>query len=621
MAFYNDDNNGNDDNDDNEDNEDNVDFDPKVIRFRLFKGSDIAYFWHEIYLKWKLSESKKGKYVEALNIDTVGKVLTSDNMVLDIFQRDFTVNAANNEDESDWIKSGEEFKDNYITEMAGFKYIPLSERTVDIENNPYKKVLELAIRDPETIEFKHIYLLQSLFGIITTKAIVVLFNLRRNTGKSTYKTLLNALLGSYYSAVASEQLLQNNPERTKKLLYRLQSKRIFSVSETQRHQKLNIGLMKEVTYGKAIKPTYLTNTDAVFDVQGRFLLDTNELLPRSQDNVNDLEDRVYYIPFGTPFFFKGTLPPIEEITKQENLDCFGSWLIDTYGEYAKKPLPPPTELMKKVALLEELSHDSARMFVKQCAIQNASRCAPKLSRSLTVREIYHLYARFVRVMYVYIVKELQMHFDQDGGIIADDILEQEIAILGERQLTSFLEKYSGGRPIKTNGGMVFTNIIFTKAMVSFFDNPAIHSEYKDYKEVLKYIDSYAQGYDRANDLKEFSENRVKANVIHQGLPIPPLPMNPTSQFRSFYPWQFLYQSKNDANRIENGSNFTRVENSQVAFGNELSPIPPKALETLGVTNHNNLMDETEPMVPCRPSSRKRWSVCDPCDPEVQDHME
>ena len=226
------------------------------------------------------------------------------------------------------------------------------------ENNKYiKEVYELIRKiQPEKDLFE--YLLTSLSsyldGQITHEKFIIWTGTGSN-GKSLLVLFFEQIFGDYCTKLPISLLTRSrasssaaSPEIAKTL-----GKRFCVMQEPEENDKINVGLMKEITGGDKIEARGLYQEPVVFKPQFKLLLTCNEL-PTIPSNDGGTWRRLRVLPFLSEFVddpvkdnqFKKDPHLIEKLKQAEYGEAFMSILIHYYAKYVKDGLHEPDEVLK-----------------------------------------------------------------------------------------------------------------------------------------------------------------------------------------------------------------------------------------------------------------------------------
>ena len=125
------------------------------------------------------------------------------------------------------------------------------------------------------------------------------------------------------------------------------------MQEPEENDKINVGLMKEITGGDKIEARGLYQEPVVFKPQFKLLLTCNEL-PTIPSNDGGTWRRLRVLPFLSEFVddpekdnqFKKDPHLIEKLKQAEYGEAFMSILIHYYVKYVKDGLHEPDEVLK-----------------------------------------------------------------------------------------------------------------------------------------------------------------------------------------------------------------------------------------------------------------------------------
>ncbi|MFP3091441.1 hypothetical protein LQZ21_14065 [Treponema sp. TIM-1] len=256
-----------------------------------------------------------------LNEDTKYLIATPNEEVLDL--KAFSLLLKDKKDPKtyadEWRKPISEYLDKRITLKTGVNFNPdLSPDT------GYKLIEELAktmIQWGGNFEF-----LQNCVGWLINfmgrillgeggnvfKEFVILLG-EKDSGKTTFISLLQGILGSYSGIIQDKILQGTDEEAVSRNLYTFRNKRLLIHSEGNNTKSINTVTLKRITGDSAIA---LGNQDYSFKMEGKIIEDTN-YAPRP-DNLNDeaFNERLIIIPFIRRFDLPK--PKIDSLIKRLN---------------------------------------------------------------------------------------------------------------------------------------------------------------------------------------------------------------------------------------------------------------------------------------------------------------
>jgi energy-coupling factor transporter ATP-binding protein EcfA2 len=197
-----------------------------------------------------------------------------------------------------WMKRCTEYRDNRITLNTAVDYP---------ESRDWRKgkaaldgFLHMALDIPDLIvrtnvvNWIHKYLGRLLIGCDNTKEFVVLLG-ERDSGKTTFTTMLLDILGSYAAIIPDDVLMSRvmTPIVTN-TLYDVKDKRILVHSEGTKKRPVNVQSLKKMTEGTRIS---LSGTDSRFQISGKLIQDTNYAPVADVEGDEAFTSRICYIPF------------------------------------------------------------------------------------------------------------------------------------------------------------------------------------------------------------------------------------------------------------------------------------------------------------------------------------
>lgn len=239
---------------------------------------------------------------------------------------------------------------DYVSYSTKIDYIEYDENDVNIKHvyDLFRKIQP----DNELFEYLLTSLASYLDGQIASEKFIIWTGTGSN-GKSLTVEFFEEVFGDYCTKLPVSLITKSrgsssaaSPEIAKTL-----GKRFCVLQEPEAQDKINVGLMKEITGGDKIEARGLYKDPVIFKPQFKLLLTCNEL-PNIPSNDGGTWRRLRVLPFKSEFVDNPTKP--NQFLKDPYLceklveygEAFMSILIHYYKKYSKYGLKEPNEVMK-----------------------------------------------------------------------------------------------------------------------------------------------------------------------------------------------------------------------------------------------------------------------------------
>ena len=198
--------------------------------------------------------------------------------------------------------------DDYISKSTGINYIPLSyyqEHKSHIINEINEFMEQLFPNDQEygieLREYMWEHLASTLLGTIENQTFNI-YNGKGSNGKSKLVELMSLILGDYKSTVPLTLITQkrNNIGGTSSEVHNLIGTRFAVMQEPSKHEKINEGVMKELTGGDPIQCRALFKDSVTFIPQFKLVVCTN-CMPEVLSNDDGTWRRLRKVDFVSKF--------------------------------------------------------------------------------------------------------------------------------------------------------------------------------------------------------------------------------------------------------------------------------------------------------------------------------
>jgi energy-coupling factor transporter ATP-binding protein EcfA2 len=197
----------------------------------------------------------------------------------------------------DWRKHISMFQDNRITLRTGIDYNPAISPEVGV--NIIGRLVQLMVSSPnenvfyDTKQWLIGFMGRLLIGGNIWKEFVTLLG-EKDSGKTTFVSILKTIMGSYCGIVQDEVLQSTDSVSVNRSLYSLKDKRLLIHSEGTNQRKINTVTLKRIT-GDSYIP--LGNQDYSFTIQGKIIEDTNYAPVPDNPTDEAFNERGIIIPF------------------------------------------------------------------------------------------------------------------------------------------------------------------------------------------------------------------------------------------------------------------------------------------------------------------------------------
>jgi putative DNA primase/helicase len=258
---------------------------------------------------------------------------------------------------------------DYINTFSPTKWIGLDNRA-PIWN---KFIAEICSNDVEQISF-----LQRLLGYAITGApreqVMPIFWGKGSNGKSVLMDTLNEVLGhTFCMPTPADPLMAAfapSGDNARPFLYAMRNKRVVWASESQEGQRLNTGLVKQLTGDQNFTTRTLHSRPVTFTPSHTIVLVTNSLpeLPDGSDYA--MQRRLIVFPFNSRFVDYPTLPGEyhrdRDLPNKLRAEAPGilAWLVRGTRAWLREGLNPP-ESCKLVTKEYRESQDTVQKYITE----------------------------------------------------------------------------------------------------------------------------------------------------------------------------------------------------------------------------------------------------------------
>ena len=255
--------------------------------------------------------------------------------------------------------------DDFVSFSTHINYIEYDAESEDIQS--IKKLLRTIQPDDELYEYLLTSLASYIDGQIADEKLIIWTGTGSN-GKSLLVSFFEEAFGDYCTKLPTSLLTRKrgassaaSPEVAKTL-----GKRFAVLQEPEQDDKINVGLMKEITGGDKIEARELYKNPVIFKPQFKLLLTCNDL-PTIPSNDGGTWRRLRVLPFKSKFVdnpdpkdplhqFKKDPLLCEKLNKDNIKEAFMSLLIHYYNtKYKKGGLVEPEEVVKYTKEYQKVS--------------------------------------------------------------------------------------------------------------------------------------------------------------------------------------------------------------------------------------------------------------------------
>lgn len=273
--------------------------------------------------------------------------------------------------------------DDYITYSTGRHYIPFnakSEEAIEID-----RFLSQVFTNQVVCRYMKDMLASALDGSIRHERFYI-FNGRGSNAKSVLTNFVQKAIGDYYCilpiALLTQKRTQSNSAQAE--LERTKGRRLTVMQEPGDGEKLNIGLMKELTGGDRILTRGLYKEPIEFKPQFKMVMTCNDLPEVSSDDGGTWR-RIRVIQFTSRFSdnpdptksneFKADTELPEKLDRWA--DMFVSMLIDHHKHTDFGNIPEPSEVTSATNQYRSVN-DCIGQFVNEHMIKDESGTADRV---------------------------------------------------------------------------------------------------------------------------------------------------------------------------------------------------------------------------------------------------
>lgn len=186
----------------------------------------------------------------------------------------------------------------------------------------------------------------SLTGKTSERCFFILFGSGYN-GKSTFIKTISALLGDYAMSTPTSTLMSKYQEGIPNDLARLDGPRFVSCDEGDENQRLNAGLVKQMTGQDLVKARFMRGEWFEYYPEFKIWFATNHK-PVIRETTRAIWDRVREIPFTVQIPEDKRIKDFFEVKLQGELNGILAWAMDGYNLYKLEGLESPEDVKNAV---------------------------------------------------------------------------------------------------------------------------------------------------------------------------------------------------------------------------------------------------------------------------------
>jgi len=251
------------------------------------------------------------------------------------------------------------------------------EDTDEMSNAELEARAEADRHAEELISFLQRIVGYALTGSTREQCLFILYGITK-TGKSTFLSILRALLGPYSQQADMGTFMKQQRDKIRNDVADLAGSRLVCAVESKENQKLAEALVKEMTGGSdELKARFLFQEHFTFKPQFKIFLGTNHK-PVITDTDGAIWERIRLVPFNVQIPIKERDKNLEERLKQE-LPGILSWAVKGCLQWqALDELKEPDAVLDATAGYRT-EQDVLAAFLKECCITTLQEAKTKSS--------------------------------------------------------------------------------------------------------------------------------------------------------------------------------------------------------------------------------------------------
>ena len=240
--------------------------------------------------------------------------------------------------------------------------------------------------DIEYVDYMRRFCSYCLSGSIADRSFYILTGSGLN-GKSTLMTILNKILGSFYTPLSEDVMISFDRKgaATPEILPLLYS-RLGVLPESKDDVTLNCERVKRLTGSDVLTCRPLYQEEISFETQSKIVLMTNNL-PKFNAFDKAMTDRIKIMPFNAVF----TNNPVYMERLKDNINELFSYIVrDSTKIWGEKNLGAIPKVMKDATMGYFRENDTMEMFIEEC-------CEVGDGMKVGAREIYDRYVEWCEI--------------------------------------------------------------------------------------------------------------------------------------------------------------------------------------------------------------------------------
>lgn len=281
--------------------------------------------------------------------------------------------------------------DDYITYSTGRHYIPFNGKSEEAQE--IDGFMSQIFTNPVVFKYMKDVFACVLDGSVRQEKFYI-FNGRGSNGKSLWLSFIQKAIGDYYCilpiALLTQKRTQSNSAQAE--VERTKGRRLTVMQEPGDGEKLNIGLMKELTGGDRILTRGLFKDPIEFKPQFKMIMTCNDMPEVSSDDGGTWR-RIRVVQFTSKFTDKPDPKKSNEFKADPSLserfdrlaDTFISMLIDHHKHIDVTNIDEPPEVTKATDMYKS-SNDSIGQFIQERMVLD-----PHSTERVLVTKIYAEY--------------------------------------------------------------------------------------------------------------------------------------------------------------------------------------------------------------------------------------
>ena len=323
--------------------------------------------------------------------------------------------------------------DDYLTHTTGINYENFDDDDMCVQE--VRTFIHQVLPVTDVREYMLILLSSFLDGKITGQKFHIWTGSGSN-GKSKLIELFQSTFGEYCCTFPSSLITQKRAaaESCNPVLVRAKGKRFVVLQEPEGNEKINVGLMKELTGGDKIIARGLHKDPIEYTPQFKLVLTCNDL-PQVPSNDDGTWRRMRCVKFPSKFTYEPDPGNPYEFDIDENLseklaqwpEAFMHILLDYYKIYKKKGLFEPVSVKEHTEAYKNKSDQFSQFFGEKI------KEADKASKSnIHIDEAYYTFQEWFKLAYGNVRppsrKDLQTNMEKkygksqtNPGVVFEDI--------------------------------------------------------------------------------------------------------------------------------------------------------------------------------------------------------